>query len=177
MGTSSERRSIGPDPSAGGRSLRLRSRWFSSSKRTGSESSRVEEMLSPVRIIEAVFAHDLSRAGGMYELGIPDSNAHMRELLAELVEEQEVAFADVSHVYGMGPLPERGSAVRDIHARVQIAVANQTAAIETGGTFALEFVRFADKTERGVSRFFSDRGRIEIGVIEGMRTGAAGAQD
>lgn len=81
----------------------------------------------------------------------------VRVFLPKLREEEQIAFPDVPGIYGATLLPERGRAVRHIHACREIAVPDEAAAVEARWSIALELVRFAEKRQRRVRCLVSDR--------------------
>src|SRR4051812_35467963 len=105
------------------------------------EAPRLREVLLPVRRVDAVTTHVLSRRGRVDELAVPQVDADVRVLLAFLVEEQQVAAAQLRHAYRPGSRSLLVGVVGNLRARLAIAVLDQAAAIESGrGARAAEVV-------------------------------------
>src|SRR5258706_16450594 len=90
-------------------------------------------MLLPVRRIEAVAAHVLARRGRMHESSVAEVDADMRALLSFLVEEHEIAAAQLGTPHRARGLALPLGVVGNRDARLPEAELHETAAIESGG--------------------------------------------
>jgi hypothetical protein len=135
---------------------------------------RSGEMLAPVLVIQARGRDLLAARRGVHEAVVADINADVRVTLAFLMEEQEIARADLlpGDGSGAGPLSFRVS--RQVQVDAGIAVLYQPAAVETSRRVAAGPVRFALHAERVLGGVGAG---LQFGLPRRRRTTAKDKQD
>src|SRR5262249_8412798 len=136
----------------GGRSRAAAERPAGRLAALGVEAARLGDVLVPVRRVEPVAPHPLARGGCVHELAVADVDADVRVFLAFLVEENEIAAAQLRHLDAMGGRALVVRAARKLATRLRVAPLHQAAAVEAGrGAGASVAIRLADEL-RGVLR-------------------------
>src|SRR5688572_26783429 len=117
---------------------------YSSSMVLESETPRLRNVPPPVGRVQAVAAHGLAGGGRVHEPAVAQVNPHMVVLLAFLVEEDQVAAAQLARRDDLGAEALLLGVARQPHARLPVAVLHQAAAIEARGGRAAVAVGLAD---------------------------------
>src|SRR5512138_474961 len=85
------------------------------------EAPRLGDVLAPVGRVDPVAAHPLARGRRVHELAVADVHADVRVLLAFLVEEDEVAAAQLGDLDPMGGCALVVGAARELAPGLRVA--------------------------------------------------------
>ena len=116
-----------------------------------------DEMRAPVGGIQAVGAYPAAGRRGVDETSLPNIDANVGGLLTFLIEEHQIASAQLARAHQMSLAALRLRLARKVDAGLGITVLDQPAAIEAGGRVAAVTVGLAQHREGTVGRAVGDR--------------------